>query len=68
MLIERLKDIVGPQGWTSDAADLEPHLSEWRGKWRGETRLMVSPDSTWKVASVVAACAEAGVSIVPQGG
>jgi len=68
MLIEQLKDIVGPAGWTSDAAGLEPHLTEWRDAWRGETLLMVAPDSTGKVASVVAACARSGVSIVPQGG
>jgi len=68
MLIDQLKDIVGPAGWTSDAAGLEPYLAEWRDTWRGETLLMVSPESTREVAAVVAACAGASVSIVPQGG
>ncbi len=68
MLADRLKQIVGPSGWTSDAADLEPHLSEWRDIWHGKTLLMVSPDSTDKVAEVVRACAETGTAIVPQGG
>ena len=68
MLVEQLKDIVGPSGWTSDASDLEPHLTEWRDIWRGNALLMVSPDSTDKVADVVRACAHAGTAIVPQGG
>ncbi len=68
MLIDQLKRIVGPSGWTSDASDLEPHLTEWRGAWRGNTLLMVSPDSTEMVADVVIACAESATSIVPQGG
>jgi FAD/FMN-containing dehydrogenase len=68
VLVEQLKDIVGPSGWTSDASDLEPHLTEWRDIWRGNALLMVSPDSTDKVADVVRACAHACTAIVPQGG
>jgi FAD/FMN-containing dehydrogenase len=68
VLVEQLKDIVGPSGWTSDASDLEPHLTEWRDIWHGKTLLMVSPDSTEMVAEVVKACAQSGTAIVPQGG
>ena len=68
MLIDQLKDIVGPSGWTSDASDLAPHLTEWRDAWHGSTLLMVSPESTAIVAAVVRACAESGTAIVPQGG
>ncbi len=68
MLVDQLKDIVGPSGWTSDAHDLEPHLTEWRGTWHGKTLLMVSPESTEMVADVVRACAKCGTAIVPQGG
>jgi FAD/FMN-containing dehydrogenase len=68
MIVEQLKEIVGPSGWTSDAAELEPHLTEWRDTWHGNTLLMVSPDTTEKVAEVVRACAASGTAIVPQGG
>ena len=68
MLIEKLKDIVGPAGWTADPVDLEPHLTEWRGLWRGTTALMVSPQTTDQVARIVAACSATGTAIVPQGG
>jgi FAD/FMN-containing dehydrogenase len=67
-LLEQLKGIVGPKGWVSDADALEPHVNEWRGVFTGVTPLMVMPASTSEVSQVVAACAEAGVGIVPQGG
>jgi FAD/FMN-containing dehydrogenase len=67
-LLERLKSIVGPAGWTSDPEALQPHLSEWRGRYTGHTPLMVMPASTEEVSAVVAACAAAKTPIVPQGG
>ena len=67
-LLEHLKDIVGPKGWTSDADELEPHLTEWRGAYEGRTPILVRPGSTAEVIAVVKACAAAGVAIVPQGG
>ena len=68
MLIEQLKNIVGPKGWTTDPAELEPRTREWRGVVFGSTPIVVSPASTEEVSSVVRACAEAGVGVVPQGG
>jgi len=65
---DRLKTIVGPNGWKADVAELEPHLSEWRGVYVGKTRLFVAPRSTEQVVQVVKACAEEGVAIVAQGG
>ena len=68
MLIERLKSIVGSKGWTQDASELEPHLTDWRNAVRGQTPIMLSPASTEEVSKLVRACADAAVAIVPQGG
>jgi FAD/FMN-containing dehydrogenase len=68
MLIEELKSIVGASGWTSDPDELLPHLTEWRDRYRGETLLMVSPNSTEQVSAVVKACAASKTAVVPQGG
>ncbi|HET6628707.1 MAG TPA: FAD-binding oxidoreductase [Woeseiaceae bacterium] len=68
MLLDRLKSIVGPGGWTDDPDALRPHLTEWRDRYAGHTPLMVSPASTEEVSALVQACAEAGTGIVPQGG
>ncbi|MFQ5983245.1 MAG: FAD-binding oxidoreductase, partial [Woeseiaceae bacterium] len=65
---DELKSIVGPSGWTSDPDELLPHLTEWRDLFRGETLLMVSPDSTEQVSAIVRTCAAADTAVVPQGG
>jgi FAD/FMN-containing dehydrogenase len=66
--LSRLKAALGPEGWSDDPSRLEPRLSEWRGRWRGSTPLLVLPRSTEEVATIVSICAEAGVPITPQGG
>ncbi len=66
--LARIREIVGPKGWSDDPADLAPHLEEERGLWKGSAAMLVRPASTDEVAAVVAACAEAGLPIQPQGG
>ncbi len=66
--ISRLKSVLGPDGWSEDPGRLAPKLVEWRGRWSGETPLLVLPRSTAEVAAVVSICAEAGVPITTQGG
>ena len=67
-VLERLREAVGPKGWTSDADTLAPHLKEWRGIYSGTTPILISPASTEEVAEIVRICAETGTPIVPQGG
>ena len=66
--VERLRALVGPAGLLTDPADTAPYLADWRGRYRGEAEAVVRPASTAEVAAVVAACAQAGVAVVPQGG
>ena len=68
MLLDDLKAIVGPSGWSDDPDELLPHLTEWRDTYRGETLLMVSPANTEQVSAVIKACAAAQTAVVPQGG
>ncbi|MCH5373421.1 MAG: FAD-binding oxidoreductase, partial [Planctomycetes bacterium] len=68
VLIDELKRIVGPKGWTTDAEALLPHLVEWRGAYEGRAAIMVSPVTTAEVAAIVEACGRTGTAIVPQGG
>ena len=67
-LLARLATIVGPGQVLTDAADAAPHLTDWRGRYRGAALAVVRPATTAEVAAVVAACAEARVAVVPQGG
>jgi FAD/FMN-containing dehydrogenase len=59
---------VGTAGLTTDADTLEPHLTEWRGLYRGAALAMAAPASTAEAAAVVRWCASHAVGIVPQGG
>ncbi|WP_269715546.1 FAD-binding oxidoreductase [Caulobacter sp. NIBR2454] len=67
-VIDRLKTALGADGWSQDPDRLAPKLVEWRRRWSGNTPLLALPDTTAKVAAVVAICAEAGLAITPQGG
>lgn len=66
--LARLAAIVGPAQVLSAPAATAPFLTDWRGRYRGAARCIVRPGTTAEVAAVVAACAAAGVPIVPQGG
>lgn len=68
MLTDRLKEIVGSTGWTTDRDTLAPHLLERRGNLRGKALIMVMPETTEQVSRIVAACAENSTALVPQGG
>ena len=67
-LLDRLRAILGPAGLLTDAADTAPHVEDWRRLYRGQTAAVLRPANTAELAACVAACAEAGVAIVPQGG
>jgi len=67
-LLQALERLLGPKGYTADAGDLAPWLTDWRGRFRGEAAAMLSPASTKEVAEIVRLCAEARVPLVPQGG
>jgi FAD/FMN-containing dehydrogenase len=68
LLLERLSARLGPRGFTTDADDLAPWLTDWRGRFTGKAAAMLSPATVEEVSAVVAIAAQAGVAIVPQGG
>lgn len=67
-ILTRLKEAAGLHGWSEDAAEIAPHLIEWRGRWRGTTPLLMKPAQTEEVARILAICNETGTPVVPQGG
>ena len=68
MILDELARIVGRDACITDPDTLEPHVTEWRDRYRGKALAMVMPDSTEQVAAVVRACAVPSIGIVPQGG
>ncbi|QJP13867.1 FAD-binding oxidoreductase [Starkeya sp. ORNL1] len=67
-LIDRIAQHIGAHYVLTSPEDMAPYLVEERGLYHGTAPAVVRPGSTEEVAFVVAACHEAGVRIVPQGG
>ncbi|MGY4398612.1 FAD/FMN-containing dehydrogenase [Sphingomonas sp. UYAg733] len=67
-LIDAVRTALGPKAVLTDAADIEPWLHDWRGRYHGTTPAILAPDSRDGVALIVALAGEHGVAIVPQGG
>ena len=67
-LLTRLAAIVGASHVLRDVQDVEPYVVDHRARYRGRVSAVVRPGTTSEVASVVRACAERRVGIVPQGG
>ncbi|HVV28348.1 MAG TPA: FAD-binding oxidoreductase [Rhizomicrobium sp.] len=66
--VARLKEAVGPGGFSEDPAEIAPHLEEWRSKYRGHTPLLLKPAATAEVSAILAICNETGTPLVTQGG
>jgi FAD/FMN-containing dehydrogenase len=60
--------VLGPKGIITDPGDIEPWLTDWRGRVHGATSAILSPASTEEAASMVKLAAEHRVPLVPQGG
>ena len=67
-LSEQLQGIVGAAYVLTDPAEIQPFVTDWRGRFVGSAQCVVRPANTTEVAAVVRACLETGAPIVPQGG
>jgi len=67
-LTEELADLVGPDHCLTDAALRASYETDWTRRFGAPSLAVVRPSSTDQVAAVLAACARAGVGVVPQGG
>jgi FAD/FMN-containing dehydrogenase len=66
--LDALAALLGPKGFTTDAAVMAPWLTDWRGKYHGAAAAMLSPATTEETAAAVRICADNAIAIVPQGG
>jgi FAD/FMN-containing dehydrogenase len=67
-VIDRIRAALGADACLEAPDAIEPYLADFRGLFRGATRLVVLPRSTAEVASVLSICNEAAVGVVPHGG
>jgi FAD/FMN-containing dehydrogenase len=67
-LIKRAGKALGPKAVITEPDDIEPWLTDWRGRVRGAAPAMLAPANTGEVVLLVKLAAELQVPLVPQGG
>jgi FAD/FMN-containing dehydrogenase len=67
-LLDALDALLGVKGFSREAVDIEPWLTDWRGRYHGKAAAMLAPACAAEVQAIVRLCGEAGVPLVPQGG
>ncbi len=65
---QKLIELAGPKGATTDRDVIAPHLTEWRDKFHGDTPLMLMPRDVAVASSLIRYCAAHGITIKTQGG
>lgn len=66
--LTRLTAALGPKGISTDSHEIDPHVRDWRGRWKGWTPVLIKPATTEEVAAAVKLCGAYGLAITPQGG
>lgn len=67
-LLDRFAAIVGERHALREAADIEPYVTERRGRYPGISPLVLRPGSVDEVSRIMKLATETGTAIVPQGG
>ncbi len=67
-LSSELASIVGERHCAADSGVLQPFLEEPRGRYHGQSRLLVAPADAEETSRVLACCNRRGVGVVPVGG
>ena len=67
-LISEAERRLGPKAVITDPREIEPWVTDWRGRVHGAAPAIIAPSSTEDVAEIVKLAAEHRVPLVPQGG
>ena len=68
VFVGQVRQRLGGKAVVTDAADIEPWLTDWRGRFHGKADAILSPASTEEVSAIVRLAAEHRIPLVPQGG
>ena len=67
-ILDDLRARFGERSAITDANDIGPWLTDWRGRWHGKAAAILQPASLEEVAAAVALASRHCVPLVPQGG
>src|SRR5438445_3231431 len=63
-----MADILGPGGVLTDAADIEPYLTDHRHLYHGRALTVALPRSVEQISRLLAYCNDNRIGVVPHGG
>jgi FAD/FMN-containing dehydrogenase len=66
--IDRARHSLSERAVVTDPREIEPWITDWRGRVRGQSPAMLAPSSTAEVVQIVRLASELQVPLVPQGG
>ncbi len=66
--MQAFADVLPAKAIQTDAADLAPHLTDWRRSKTGTAACLLLPDSVEQVQAIVRVAQREGIVLVPQGG
>ena len=67
-LVDQFRKIVGDRHAITDAADIEPYVTEERNLFHGRSPLVLRPGSTAEVSEICKLASAHNIALVPQGG
>jgi FAD/FMN-containing dehydrogenase len=67
-LIDEARQQLGPRAVITDPTEIEPWVTDWRGRVHGTAPALLAPASTQDVVDIVRLAARHRVPLVPQGG
>jgi len=67
-VLEKLSQLLGSKGFTSDPDDLAPWTTDWRGRYHGQAAALLSPATTAEVSEIIKIANAHQLTLVPQGG
>ncbi|MEO8547071.1 MAG: FAD-binding oxidoreductase, partial [Sphingomicrobium sp.] len=67
-LIAAVHERFGLRAAITDPAEVEPWLTDWRGRYHGQAAAILAPATAQEVAAMVGLAAQYRVPLVPQGG
>lgn len=65
--MDELAALLG-SGFSNDSDEMQPWLTDWRGRYTGKARAIISPKTVTMLSDAVKICAAYAIPIVPQGG
>lgn len=66
--ISYFSSILQPHELITEQTELDQHNTDWKKNYKGNSSLMLRPNSTEKISKIMKYCNDKNLAVVPQGG